>query len=142
MKYKIIKNEYPQTDRLLEDIADFLWNNGNEVFLRDFDEENYEDTSEHYDFLVMIISSGSSENELEMIRKGFKIKDSYKNDMILIFSENGVFSNMIPFPHKLFHFEKLEQDDLVNFFKWCSKFNLFTKKETTKVVSYNILNRI
>lgn len=146
MKYIVIKNENVQREELLYDIADFLWNNGNEVLVRDYNEEtNHQDTAEDFDFVILILKSECSEKYLferdfEMISKDFELENCHQKASLLLFSKNGVFSNIIPFPHKLFHFDKLNQDELLRFFSWCSKFNMFTKKETHKLPFRHTLN--
>jgi hypothetical protein len=93
MKYLLIGD-----DELLYDIADFLWNNGNSVYLQ---------ACREYDCLVTI---GGSLTEHAATT--------------LVFTNDGVYSNAIPYPHKLFHFEQLDQAELGRFFAWCGKFNV------------------
>lgn len=135
MKYIVIKNNNVQEDEMIDDISDFLWNCGNEVVVKDNTESPLYDTKEDFDLVVLIISSEHSEKfvfetNTEVISEKFGLEECSQTKTILAFSKNGVFSDMIPFPHKLFHFEKLEQDDLVRFFTWCRKFNLFNKRST------------
>ena len=40
--------------------------------------------------------------------EGFNQENNSKK-LMLVFSPDGVYSNMIPFPHKIFHFESLGQ---------------------------------
>jgi hypothetical protein len=144
MKYIVIKNENVQCDELLYDIADFFWNNGNEVLVKDDNKNDHQDAVEDFDFVVLLVNGERSEKyfferDLEVLYKDFELDKSYRTKTILVFSKNGVFSNMIPFPHKLFHFDNLNQDELVRFFSWCHRFNMFTKKERDRPF-YNILN--
>lgn len=131
MKYIVVRNKNVKHNEILDDISDFLWNNGNEVIVTESLGCYLYDELEKFDFVVLVVSSESVEklvfeSDQEITFKNFGVEDCFQTNTILAFSENGVFSNMIPFPHKLFHLEKLEKDDLLLFFKWCRRFNLFT----------------
>jgi len=134
MKYLIIENKEQEVDEYLYDIADFFWNNGNEVYLSNNynDENDYRDFVKHCDCVVLFVYGDCSlvsffENEQHKLQREFNLEKSNSKKLMLIFSINGVYSNVIPFPHKIFHFNKLDQNELKHFFKWSKKLNLFDK---------------
>jgi len=86
------------------------------------------------------ISSNYSEGELQRIIQSCdcivllqyqetcfdKAKEAFLNNLalkkcilkktFLFFSDNGIYSNIIPFPHKIFDFEQLNKNELFRFF--------------------------
>lgn len=135
MKYLVIENEEQEIGEFLFDIADFFWNNGNEVYISN----NYNDETDYHDFvkkcdcIVLLINNDCSaesffENEQEKFQKDFDIKKGNTKKLMLVFSMNGVYFNAIPFPHKIFHFNKLNKNELKRFFNWYRKLNLFDKQ--------------
>lgn len=128
MKYIIIENKEQEENALLSDVADFLWNNGNEVIVRNNKNQNF---GKVYDCLVLLIcgyfpAESLFEKGRETIHKNFDLKKSNCTKSMLIFSKNGVYSNAIPFPHKIYHFNTLDKKSLSEFFIWSKKLNLFT----------------
>ncbi|MBT2623493.1 hypothetical protein [Chryseobacterium sp. ISL-6] len=136
MKYIIIENKEQHDDELHDDIADFLWNRGNEVFIRNNTAIDFQNIIKYCNYIVLLIQNSSSELHSERDLKGFirffELENCQNKKTIFVFSNNGVYSNAIPFPHKIFHFEQLNKNELIHFFSWSNKFNLFnTNKETT-----------
>ena len=140
MKYLLVEDKLQQGQAILDSIAEFLWNNGNEIYASNnfHNQTDYLDIAECCDCIVLLfyrecpvdLIFGSGE-EISLIDKELG-KIVYKK-VVLVFSENGVFCNAIPFPHKIFHLEGLCQDELARFFNWCVKLSLFTKS-----LSYSI----
>lgn len=131
MKYLIIENLEQEANEFLYDIADFFWNNGNEVYISNnySNETDYQNLVKQCDCIVLLKYEDCSaisffENEQEKFQKDFKL-EKINNNLMLVFSIDGVYSNAIPFPHKIFHFDELNQNELKRFFNWCRKLNLF-----------------
>ncbi len=64
--------------------------------------------------------------------KKIQPEDTQENNIlnkkfVLFFSINGVYCNVVPFPHKIFHFKELSQLELTRFFLWCEDLKLFVK---------------
>ena len=134
MKYLLVEDKVQQGQTILDSIAEFLWNNGNEIYAsNNFDNRaDYLHAAECCDCIAFLVfrdcpvelrfGSGQeislTDNELGRI---------IDKKVVLVFSANGVFCNAIPFPHKIFHFEGLCHDELARFFHWCGKLSLFTK---------------
>src|SRR6218665_1377429 len=132
MKYLVIENKEKEIGGFLYDIADFFWNNGNEVYINN----NYINLNDYHDFvkkcdcIVLLINNDCSaesffENEQDKFQKDFDIKKGNTKKLMLAFSMNCLYSNAIPFPHKIFHFDKLNKNELNRFFNWSRKLNLF-----------------
>lgn len=130
MKYIVVENKEQTEEELHYDIADFLWNNGNEVYIRDYCAIDFKNIAKDCNCLILLdYHNSSSEVLLDEVQKKFK-KDveleGYQNKKtILVFSNTGVYSNAIPFPHKIFQFEQLDQNELIRFFNWSTALNLF-----------------
>lgn len=134
MKYLIIENKEKADDPLLHDIADFLWNNGNYVFIRRINDTpkpqfdindcdcivflNYKEYMKLNSFDGMLVNNLGQYAE----------ETALNNKAILVFAQDGVYSNVIVFPHKVFHFNTLDHIELSNFFSWCKKFNLLNSQ--------------
>lgn len=132
MKYIIIENKEKERNKLHFDIADFLWNSGNEVFIRDNTATDFQNIVKYCNNVILLIYNHSlpelfSEENSKEFRKYFDLENEQNKKTILIFTNNGVYSNAIPFPHKIFHFEQLSKNELTYFFIWSNKFNLFNK---------------
>jgi hypothetical protein len=131
MKYLVIENKEQEADECLYDIADFFWDNGNEVYISHnySNKTDYQNFIKQCDWIVLLKYEDCSsmsffKNEQEKIKSDFKL-EKINNNLMLVFSIDGVYSNAIPFPHKIFHFDKLDQYELKCFFNWCRKLNLF-----------------
>jgi hypothetical protein len=123
MKYIIIGDCVREYYDLLYDIADVFWDAGGEVYIRDKDSKiDYREIAEDYHCLVLLISDICLEeclfSEVEKIHKGLKVDVIQGGQPVLIFSQRGVYSNAIPYPHKLFHFEKLVRHEVARFSHW------------------------
>ena len=136
MKYFVIENKEQEVDECLYYIADFFWDNGNKVYISNNynNEIDYQDFVKYCDWIVLLVYGDCStasffESEQEKFRKDFRLEKSNNKKLMLVFSINGVYSNAIPFPHKIFHFDKLDQNELKRFFTWCRKLNLFNKQK-------------
>lgn len=133
MKYLLVEGKGQREQMLLDNIADFLWNNGNEIYVRaSFDNEiDYQNILDYCDCIVFLICRDCPIESLfarvKNIQEDTKLRKSLNKKFILAFSINGVYFNAMPFPHKIFHFEGLYQHELTRFFHWCAQLNLFTK---------------
>lgn len=131
MKYIIIKNQEKKGDDVLNDIAEFLWDAGHEVDLADRSQVSSENKkpSTCYDCHIAIIENhNASQCIVDMYRSVFKNFNYCKNaGSILIFSNTGVYTDAIPYPHKIFDYKNLDQESLQLFFQWCRKISLFIK---------------
>lgn len=133
MKYLILETKEQEENELLYDIAEFLWNNGNKVIIIHCSSEiENQNIVKDFDSIVLLSSSDSTseshfEKDLRMLHVDFDLEKSDNPKLILFFSKDGVYSNAFPFPHKIFHFDKLDQIELARFFNWCMKLNLFIK---------------
>lgn len=133
MKYIIVENKEQTEEELHYDIADFLWNNGNEVYIRDYFAIDFKKILKDCNCIILLVNNVcSSDFFSDEVQKRFK-KDveleGYQNTKtILIFSNTGVYSDAIPFPHKIFQFEQLDQNELIRFFNWSRALHLFDNK--------------
>lgn len=130
-RYLIVENE--KQEELLYFIADFLWNHGNEVIVQN----NFQDIEYYHLFLnenpCVIIVNEENFSVTENILK--KIEQKTDN-MIIHFSKTGVYTNVIPFPHKIFQFERLCKSELNCFFYWCKKLNLFENNRVNQNIFF------
>ncbi|KQM34468.1 hypothetical protein ASE55_15965 [Chryseobacterium sp. Leaf201] len=130
MKYILIKNQEEKEDDVLNDIAEFLWDSGHEVDLADWTEACFENKLHtHYDCYISIIKNyDACQSVLDRHRSVFKNFNSFrKAGHILIFSDTGVYTDAIPYPHKIFDYNHLDRESLQRFFRWCRKISLFIK---------------
>ncbi len=104
MKYIIIKNQKKE-DHLLDEVAEFLWDSGHEVDVTGRAQVSSEDNKLHlcYDCHITVIENhDAGQSVLDMHRSVFKTFNSYKNaGSILIFSNTGVYTDAIPYPHRI-----------------------------------------
>lgn len=122
MKGRYLLKNNNEHEELVYYIADFLWNNGDEVIV----ENNFTDVDYYSHFLykkpwIVTVHADNFSKTVEKM-KGDGIT-SHLN--ILHFSSTGVFTNLIPFPHQIFKYENLNTAQLSRFFNWCLKLNLF-----------------
>jgi len=127
MKYFVVENKEQQRNQFLYDIVDFLWDSGNEVHIS----SNYSDSEcrpiiQICDCIVLL---KYKETCLDKAREAFQsdhaLDKSILQKTFLSFLENGIYSNVIPFPYKLFDFKQLDKNELSRFFCWCKKLNSF-----------------
>lgn len=137
MKYLLVEDKVQQGQVILDSIAEFLWNNGNEIYASN----NFNTRTDYLnivrccDCIVLLIFRGCPVESIfrsgqETFQTDNDLGKSLNKKFVLVFSANGVYCNAIPFPHKIFHFEGLCQDELARFFNWCGKLNLFTKSSS------------
>lgn len=112
MRYLVIENG--QHEELTYDIIGFFWDNGNEIAIQ----KKYSDRDDNYVRADCIISLDNSR---------FSQRDIVNKKLFLHFCNEGVYSNAIPFPYKIFEFEGLNRHTLAAFFFWCKRLNLFEK---------------
>ncbi|WP_164112221.1 MULTISPECIES: hypothetical protein [Sphingobacterium] len=131
MKYLVIENKAQEESEWVYDIADFFWNNGNQVYIgKNYSSMfEYKNIVEYCDCIVLINDDCPTEllfeSKQENFCQYFDLKNVNEKKTALIFSIDGVYSNVIPFPHKIFHYDQLSQNELTRFFNWCRKLNLF-----------------
>lgn len=120
-RYLIVENKFHE--ELIYKIVDFLWDNGNEVIVENhfFDKEYYQSFLDNNPCVITIADNDFSATENKMRYNLFP-----NDKMIFQFSSTGVYTNLIPFPHKIFEFNALTELQLNNFFEWCMKLNLFS----------------
>ncbi|WP_433900116.1 hypothetical protein [Sphingobacterium puteale] len=112
MHYLVIENK--QQEELTYDIAGFFWDNGNEVSIQ----SSYTPTDHNYRSADCIISLDNN---------SFSEQDILTTKPLIHFCHDGVYSNLIPHPHKIFEFKGLNERTLTAFFSWCTRLNLFKK---------------
>ena len=61
MKYIVVRNKIVKQNEILDDISDFLWNNGNEVIVIESLGSYLYDELEKFVFVVLVVSSESAE---------------------------------------------------------------------------------
>ena len=120
MKYLLLANGQRQQQLLLDDIAEFLWNNGNEIYARNgFDNEiDYRKMVNQCDCIVLFGSRNCQKESFfgsgqVGFQKYFDLKKILNEKIILVFAADGVYCNVIPFPYKIFHFQALCKEELV-----------------------------
>jgi hypothetical protein len=120
MKYFVIKNKKQQRNQFLYDIVDFLWDNGNEVHVSgNYCEADFEPIIQSCDCIVIL---NYEETCLDKVRDAFQnsmaLGKSILGKPFLCFLENGIYTNIIPFPYKIFDFKQLDKNELFRFFCW------------------------
>lgn len=134
MKYLLVDDREQEEQMLLDNIAEFLWNNGNEIYVRTNmnNEIDYKNILKSCDSIVFLVFKDCPVESLfarvkKKVQEDTDLEKSLNEKIILVFSIDGVYCNAVPFPHKIFHFEKLCQHELTRFFLWCEKLKLFAK---------------
>src|SRR5690606_12048983 len=127
MNYFIAEPIEPQLQELFYDIADFLWDNGNTVYLSNhFDKDVVQRIIQSCDWVVWTdIQNTSFHKAKRAFQKEWNLNTLFNPKNFLIFLKNGVYTNIIPYPNKIFSFETFNKDELKGFFNWCHKFHLF-----------------
>lgn len=117
-------------EELVYEIADFLWNNGNEVFLKDtfnidFSQIDGRNALDYCDCAILFKSNKPSESEKKLFNsKDFELFSNHKRLIVLLFYTDGVYSNAIPYSHKIYDFEALDKNSLINFQNWSKRLKL------------------
>lgn len=131
MKFLIIENKIQGEEELVYEIADFLWNNGNEVFLKDtfnidISKIDGRNALDYCDCVILFKLSKPSENKKRPFnRKNFELFSNHKRLIVLLFYKDGVYTNAIPYPHKIYDFEALDKNSLIDFQNWSKRLKLF-----------------
>jgi len=47
---------------------------------------------------------------------------------MLVLANTDIYTNALPYYHKIYNFEKLDRKALANFFNWCKKFKLLVRR--------------
>ena len=131
MKYFIIDHHGQEEQGLLHEIADFLWNNGNEVVFAnnvqsDCNKMDKPGQSDYYDCTVSLVDKDAPiellfERQPQDHNNDQELNPKLSKALKLIFANKGIYTNAIPYPHKIFHFERLDRNALTAFFSWCKK---------------------
>lgn len=129
MKYFIVESKEPQLQEFFYDIADFLWDNDNTVYLSShYDNDDVQRVIQNCDWVVLTdIQNTSFHSAKKAFQNEWNLKTLISKKNSLIFLNNGVYTNVIPFPYKIFHFDTFSKDELKHFFNWCQKLHLFQK---------------
>src|SRR5690606_15089916 len=140
MKYLLVEDKVQQEQVIRDSIAEFLWNNGNEIYASNNfnDRTDYLNIVKSCDCIVLLIFRDCPVESIfgsgqEAFQADNDLGKSFNKKIVLVFSENGVYCNAIPFPHKFFHLEGLCQNELARFFLWCGKLSLFTKSSSCTI---------
>lgn len=134
MKYLLIKDKGLQQQALIDNIAEFLWNNGNEIYVRNGldSPQEYQDITHRCECIVFLNRSNDLmeaffKDVKNMLADGTQENNILNKKYVLFFSINGVYCNAVPFPHKIFHFKELSQHELTRFFLWCEGLKQFVR---------------
>lgn len=125
MKYFVVENKEQQRNHFLYDIVDFLWDNGNEVHISsNYSEADFQQIIENCDCIVLLkYHEVDFDKAREAFQNNLALEKSILKKTFLFFSENGIYTNIIPFPYKIFDFKQLDNNELSRFFCWCRKLN-------------------
>ena len=134
MKYLLVEDQVRKDQVMLDSIAEFLWNSGNEVYASNHfnNRSDYLHVAESCDGIVLLVFRDCPiesifENGQAMTQVGDDFRGSLAQKLTLVFSTTGVYCNAIPFPHKIFHFEELCQHELTRFLHWCGRLSPFAQ---------------
>jgi hypothetical protein len=125
MKYFVVENKEQQRNHFLYDIVDFLWDNGNEVHISsNYSEADFQQIIENCDCIVLLkYHEVDFDKAREAFQNNLALEKSILKKTFLFFSENGIYTNIIPFPYKIFTLKQLDNNELSRFFCWCRKLN-------------------
>ena len=147
MKYLLVEDQVRKDQVVLDSIAEFLWNSGNEIYASNHinNRSDYLSVADSCDCIVLLVFRdcpiGSiAESEQAMAQVGDDFGGILAQKLILVFSNTGVYCNAIPFPHKIFHFEELCQSELTRFFHWCGRLSPFAQSLPASVLSAGFTN--
>lgn len=125
MKYFVWISQETQYNDYTDEIIDFFWNNGNEVYISsNYQKTSYEQIIQKCDCIVLLDFRDVCFTKItsEFIDNVF-IGNGQNN--YLVFSNKGVYTSLIPSPYKIFHFNTLSKRNLSHFFIWCNRLQLF-----------------
>ncbi|OZI06861.1 hypothetical protein BWI93_17850 [Siphonobacter sp. BAB-5385] len=147
MKFLII-GDIQAEDSLTFDVADYLWNKGNEIYLQSLDADRSDAETpglEISDAVVIVqpalatVSSAYSsltpdllegnDNLASRTEDRLSIRQLLRQQkLVFLFSQDGIFSNLrsdVSRIHKIFTYPALNQTALLQFFAWCKTLGLF-----------------
>ncbi|MCS4164050.1 hypothetical protein HS960_26630 [Sphingobacterium paramultivorum] len=133
MRYFIAEPAGQVKNDLFFEVANFLWDSGNEVSLGENIICNCQKMQHaDYDYTISLVPNNEAVESLfnthyKIISKYFDKIDS--DGPMLVLANTGIYTNALPYPHKIYSFEKLDRQALVSFFDWCKRFNLFVRKK-------------
>lgn len=110
MHYLVIENK--QLEELTYDIVGFFWDNGNEISIQ----VGYTGKNSNYRRIDCVVSLDDG---------SFSEQHILKTKQFIHFCKDGVYSNVIPFPYRIFEFKDLNKHTLSAFFSWSKRLNLF-----------------
>ncbi|WP_420155160.1 hypothetical protein [Siphonobacter sp.] len=147
MKFLII-GDIQAEDSLTFEVADYLWNKGNEIYLQSLDADRSDtgtpglelsdavvivqpalaNVSLAYPFLTPDLSEGNH-TPASRTEGSLSIQQIFSQQkLVFLFSHNGIFSNLrsdVSRIHKIFTYPELNQTALFQFFAWCKTLVLF-----------------
>lgn len=125
MKYFVVENKEQQRNQFFYDIVDFLWDNGNEVHISsNYSEADFQQIIQSCDCIVLLkYQETCFDKAREAFQNNLALEKSILKKTFLFFSEYGIYTNIIPFPYKIFDFKQLNINELSRFFNWCKKLN-------------------
>ncbi|MCW8313664.1 hypothetical protein K7A41_20730 [Sphingobacterium sp. InxBP1] len=129
MKYFMADPVGQPTNELFFELANFLWDNGNDVFIASNIICNCKEIdAKQFDYTVSLVLQHNSIETL--FATHHSIICTYFNQVpqnipALIVANDGIYTDSIPYPYKIFAMEGLNQSTLAQFFDWCRKFNFF-----------------
>ncbi|MDQ0640264.1 hypothetical protein QF042_003829 [Pedobacter sp. W3I1] len=125
MKFLVVENKEQQQNEVVYDIVDFLWENGNEVHISsNYSEAEVQQIIQSCDCIVLLQDHETCFNKAkEAFQNNLALEKSTLKKTFLFFSENGIYTNIIPFPHKIFDYKQLNKNELFRLFFWCRKLN-------------------
>lgn len=134
MKYFVIENKDDELNELFYDIADFFWNSGNSVYISGYYNTELDcwNSVKQCDCIILFRPGDCSsetfcEHNLQKLFHNHFHLDVIRKKSKLIFLSTGVYFTDIPFPHKIYHYDSFSKCELVRFFHWSRKLNLFQK---------------
>lgn len=125
MKYFVWINQESQYNDYNDDIIDFLWNNGNEVHIStNYSTVDFEQIIQECDCIVLLNCRDAcfTEATSEFIDN---VGIGNSQNSYLVFSNQGVYTTLIPYPYKIFNFNTLNKRNLSRFFIWSNRLKLF-----------------
>jgi hypothetical protein len=126
MVYHIIENIGAEQEEFLYYVADFFWNAGHDVYIAGPNEAAFKRKVREADCIVLLIPEQIDGNSaLQHLAKILNSDFETSKHNFLLFGHNGVFTNIIPPPHKIYPFNGFCKNQFNLFFQWTKKMNLF-----------------
>jgi hypothetical protein len=111
MNYLVIENN--NEEELTYDIISFFWDNSIKISIQK--EYTNNDNIICADCIIFLDN------------KSFSRENIVKTKLFIHFCNDGVYSNAIPFPHRIYKYNCLNRNAISAFFSWCKSLNLFEK---------------